>query len=220
MEINILHLYYDLMNLYGESGNVKALMNAFSSQDINTNIDYLSIEDEIDFNKYDLIYIGSSTEENQMVALNDIMKYKDKLYKYINDNKFILCTGNSLELFGSKINDIDALKIFDYKSKYVDKRIVGDYINDTIFNKIIAFQNRGSKLEDNDIPFIEKEIGVNYNNFYGTYLIGPLLVRNPNITEYFVKEIIKLKYKDFDFKDFDFSLEEEARNNYLKNYYE
>ncbi len=220
MEINILHLYYDLMNLYGESGNVKALMNAFSSQDINTNIDYLSIEDEIDFNKYDLIYIGSSTEENQMVALNDIMKYKDKLYKYINDNKFILCTGNSLELFGSKINDIDALKIFDYKSKYVDKRIVGDYINDTIFNKIIAFQNRGSKLEDNDIPFIEKEIGVNYNNFYGTYLIGPLLVRNPNITEYFVKEIIKLKYKDFDFKNFDFRLEEEARNNYLKNYYE
>ena len=45
MKINIAHLYYDLLNLYGEQGNIIALTNAFNKQNIDVNIDLLSIDD-------------------------------------------------------------------------------------------------------------------------------------------------------------------------------
>ena len=47
MNINIAYLYYDLMNLYGESGNIKALVYSLKGQNINVNVDY-DIEDILD----------------------------------------------------------------------------------------------------------------------------------------------------------------------------
>ena len=52
--INIAFLYYDLMNLYGESGNIKALTKELDNQGIKYNIDYLTISDKLEFSKYNL----------------------------------------------------------------------------------------------------------------------------------------------------------------------
>ena len=56
----------------------------------------------------------------------------------------------------------------------------------------------------------EKNVGILKNNFYGTYLLGPLLVRNPYFTSYIVKKIcningIKFKevYNDFEIKAYE-----------------
>ena len=76
MEITIGHLYYDLMNLYGEIGNIKVLTYHLKNQGIKVNIKNLSIDDNINFDELDLIYIGSGTNNNQLLVLNDILKYK------------------------------------------------------------------------------------------------------------------------------------------------
>ena len=218
MTINILHLYFDLMNLYGENGNVKAINYALINQNIKVKIDNLSIEDNIDINKYDLIYLGSSTYDNLMIALDNIKKYKDDLKKYIEDGKFILATGNSFELFGKKINEKEALDIFEYEAKKNQTRIVGDYVKDINSYKLLAFQNRESIIINNNYPLFDKEVGFNYKNFYGTYLIGPLLVRNPEFNIDFIKKLLKTKDKNFKFKKFDFKLDKKAKEVYLQNY--
>lgn len=64
MEITIGHLYYDLMNLYGEIGNIKVLTYHLKNQGIKVNIKNLSIDDDINFDELDLIYIGSGTNNN------------------------------------------------------------------------------------------------------------------------------------------------------------
>ena len=171
MVINILYLYYDLMNLYGESGNIKAILQSLKDQDIDVNLDKLSLEDNIDFSKYDLIYIGCGTEKAQKIALDNIMQYKNQLEEYINNDKFILATGNSFELFGKKIGQTETLGILDFEAIPLEKRKVGDFIVNSEYGKILAFENRGSKLQNNRVPFLDSEIGVNYKNFYGTYLI-------------------------------------------------
>ena len=51
--IKILHLYYDLLNQYGEQGNILALKDSFRNQNIEVSIDSLSCGDKIDFKKYD-----------------------------------------------------------------------------------------------------------------------------------------------------------------------
>ena len=57
MTVYIGHLYYDLMNLYGEIGNIKALKYSLENAGVKVVIDNLYINDDIDFSKYDILYI-------------------------------------------------------------------------------------------------------------------------------------------------------------------
>lgn len=219
MEITIGHLYYDLMNLYGEIGNIKVLTYHLKNQGIKVNIKNLSIDDNINFDELDLIYIGSGTNNNQLLVLNDILKYKEDIHKYYNDNKFFLITGNAIELFGEQIIDIDnnvheGLKLFDYYTKENKKRIVNEVYIPSLFTKenILGFNNHfGSIYKDNiklDNNFIFN------NNFYGTYTLG-LLPRNPSFTKYFIKQLIINKNKKFKIKDFNFKLDKKAYTDFI-----
>lgn len=219
MEITIGHLYYDLMNLYGEIGNIKVLTYHLKNQGIKVNIKNLSIDDDINFDELDLIYIGSGTNNNQLLVLNDILKYKEDIHKYYNNNKFFLITGNAIELFGEQIIDIDnnvheGLKLFDYYTKENKKRIVNEVYIPSLFTKenILGFNNHfGSIYKDNiklDNDFIFN------NNFYGTYTLG-LLPRNPSFTKYFIKQLIINKNKKFKIKDFNFKLDKKAYTDFI-----
>jgi len=223
MKLYIAYLYSDLMNLYGENGNIKALKYAFNSQGINVIIDNISIGSNFNLDKYDVLYIGMGTINNQSFVLKDILKHKKEIKKYIEDGKTFIATGNSIELFGKSINEEKALNIFKYTSKIIDKRLVGDiFVTDNnISDKIIGFQNRGSIIENNEYPLYQEDnnLGVRYKNFYGTYLLGPILARNPELLKYIVSNVIKMKDENFKFKSFDLKLNKQAYKTYLKNYY-
>lgn len=211
MKITIGYLYFDLLNLYGDSGNIKTLEYHLKEQGIKVDIKYISLGDKIDFENIDLIYIGSGTNDNLLIALEDIKKHKKELEKYIKDNKFILSTGNSIELFGNYIvssKKIKTLGIFDYVSMY-SKRTVKDVNikSNIIEDKIIGFENHNGNI----LTFDEDIIRI--DNFYGTYIIGPLLVRNPKFCSYFIKELITSKDKDFKFKEENYKLDELAYEN-------
>ena len=222
-EIKLLHLYYDLTNMFGENGNIVALIKSLEDQKIKVIVDFKTINDYIDINIYDFIYIGTSNNEDYELVKKDLAKYHDDLVKYIYNKKFILATGNAINLFGE-------LNILNYKSKNIDFRIVGDQIYETkLFKrKIIGFQNRDKVIYDineNNLftvingtgyePNINIE-GIIKNNFYGTYLLGPLLVRNPYILDYLVKKL--LKSKNIKYKKVKKSINYDAYEEFLKNF--
>lgn len=216
MTIRVAHLYYDLMNLYGEIGNLKVIEYQLKKQKINVIIDRLSLDDKIEFEKYDLIYIGSGTKKSTLLVLEDLKKYKQQVKEYIENNKFMLVTGNSINVFSKKIGDTEALNIFDFNISYSNARLVGDVILDNI----IGFQNRDTLIENNNNPiFNNSEIGIHYKNFYGTYIIGPLLIRNPNFSQKFIKNLIISKKNDFKFRKFDFEIDKKASKSYVETYY-
>ena len=150
--VNILHLYYDLMNLYGEYGNIIALRDTLKDQGIEVNIDKKSLNDSIDFLKYDIVYIGQGSEYNQELVRQDILKYKEDINTYIEKDKILIATGNSYELFGTTIDDKEALNIFPFKSFYktittdVGDRIVNEEVFETDFlgSPVVGFTNRNS----------------------------------------------------------------------------
>ena len=204
--IKIAHLYYDIMNLYGENGNVKYLAHKLEEQNFKVDIHFLTIDDRIDFNKYDIFYIGTGNEESITYVLEDLQKYKQDIKQAINNNKYFILTGNALELFAKKIiknkKRLKSINVLDYIVTYEDFRIVGEqyYESPLIEQKIIGFQNRSSTI------FYEKESlfkvikGTGYNpkaktegitkkNVFATYLLGPFLVRNPYFTDYLVQKI-------------------------------
>lgn len=202
--MKIAYLYYDFLNLYGESGNIKIIDNILKYNKIKHEILYLSLDDKLEFDKYDLVYIGSGTEDNILIALKHLLKYKKDIKKYIESGKYILITGNSLDLFGNKIDEIKALDIFEYE---VNKGI--RKMKEVYYNKIIGFINNNSyNNKYSDVDFIR------HNNFYGTYIIGPILVRNPHLVKQFLNDFTNKKLK------YDLKLETKAYNEFIKNFKE
>ena len=221
--IKILHLYYDIMNMYGESANVRALMHALDKEDVKYKVDFKSLHDDIKIMDYDFIYIGTGLDESYPIVLEDLKKYKEDLSKYIDANKFILVTGNALDLFSD-------LKILNFKSVKEDFRIIGEQVYTTflIKNYVIGFQNRDTVIKEYSETSLfkvttgtgfapnNKNEGIRKNNFYGTYLLGPLLIRNPYLLEYFTKNL--LKSKNIKYKDMSHDTAYQAYDTYLKNF--
>lgn len=202
--MKIAYLYYDFLNLYGESGNIKIISNILKYNKIKHEILYLSLDDELEFDKYDLVYIGSGTEDNLLIALKHLSKYKNDIKKYIEDNKFILVTGNSVDMFGKKIEDNKALNVFEYEVTKGKRKMEEVY-----HNNILGFINNNSyNSEYSDIDIIR------YNNFYGTYILGPILVRNPELVKQFLNDLTNKKLK------YDLKLETKAYNEFIKNFKE
>ncbi len=230
MTINIMHLYYDLLNLYGESGNIKILKKYFEEQNIKVNIHFVTIDDKLDFKNIDIIYIGNGTPTNQLLALEHLKMYKKEIEEYIEDNKILISTGNSFELFGKRIDNKEALNIFDYEAINENFRIVDEilYKFNPIKDYVIGFQNQERVIKNNnnhlfkvikgtgDVPKSNYE-GYKYKNFYGTHLIGPLLVRNPKLLAYVCNSLIKTKNKNFKIKINYQSFENKAYNWFIKN---
>ncbi len=237
MKVTIAHLYYDLLNLYGENGNIKALKYALEGQGIDVSIKFLTIGDTINFDEYDFIYMGMGTEENQKLVLKDLLSYKKEIKKKIEEGKFFLITGNAIELFGKSIQDkkeknYKALGIFPFHAKEEIFRMADEALLSCEFidKPILGFQNQSSVIKDNNTPMFEviKGIGsypkstgegVRKNNFFGTYLIGPILVRNPGLLEYITKELILAKEPTFQFQKFNLDLEKKAYEHFMKDHY-
>lgn len=216
MKINILCLYYDIMNLYGDANNYKVFTYHLDEIGIKYEIDKLSIYDEIDFDKYDVCFIGCGSEENRSLCLSHLIKFKKDVKKNIDNNKFFLVTGNSLAMFGNKVYDEKGLSIFDFDVTLASDRISEEVILDNTFgNPIYGFLNHSDNMSSFDKPLFSDE-GVHVNNFYGSYVLGPILARNPDFLRHFVKEVILFKDKDFKFNDIDTSLNDKAYSSYIE----
>ncbi len=227
MIIKVLHLYHDLMNLYGEYGNIAVLCRYLEDAGIEVQLDKVSVDDSFNITDYNFVYCGAGTERNQKVALADLISHKDELKIYIENNGTALFTGNSLEMLGKSICDrngdtFEALSFADFYTyqggesykKYIsanpndteliknDTRITGDVIfkADFIEKPLVGFVNKCGFIKGNFTPLFnvvygignnrnDKSDGIRINNILGTYLTGPILVKNPAMLDYVVSLI-------------------------------
>ncbi len=196
MEVRILHMYNDIMNLYGEYANITLLQRYLSDNGANVITDTLSLYEEKDISGYDFYYMGSGTEKNQKIVLKDIEKYKETLTKASEENKVMLFTGNAFEILGSKITTADGtefegLSIGDFETSEGTKRIVGDCLASAEYSEVyhIGFINKCSVTKGVTTPLFKMKMGFGNekeggdegfvkNNTFGTHLIGPVFVKN------------------------------------------
>ncbi len=198
--MKILHLYHDLMNLYGDYGNVCAVEKTACDKGKSVEIIKQSLSDEPDFS-CNLLYIGSGTEKNQKAAMSHLIKYRDIIKQRLDEGLVILTTGNAFEMFGKSVTDKysqrhEGLSLFDFESVESDERIVTDCLFKTELCDvdIIGFINKASVIKGVTSPLFEvvngcgndkddTGEGIIKGGFIGTHLIGPLLIRNSLLCE-------------------------------------
>lgn len=224
--MKILHLYYDLLNLYGEYGNVRCLKKHMEDQGFDVTVDKVSINDDFNINDYDFIYCGSGLESNLKVALKDLKKHEIELRQAIDENKYILFTGNAMELLESSLDDGEGLNIVPIKTRTGDKRYTGDVVvKNQEFGEIVGFINKQTIVSEDannylfTYVFKDKNLndgntkeGYRINNLYGTHIIGPILVKNPSLMKVFVEGISKSLDSRFIYKDIKYPYEEDSYN--------
>lgn len=212
--MKILHLYHDIMNLYGEYANVAALKRMLENNKIPCKVDTLSVGDKLELLDYDLIYVGSGTESNQKLILKNLKPYKEQLKGYLDAGRFLLMTGNSFEIMGKTITDAkgkeyNGLGLFDFTVTEQERtRNTADAIFALAGKKeekeLVGFVNKCSTISGITNPLFEVKMGLGneaggtyegivYKNFYGTHLTGPILIKNP----YFLLDLAsKLRGKE------------------------
>ena len=197
--MKILHLYHDIMNLYGDWANVAAMKRMLEKSGEEVTVDKLSLADRASLSGYDFIFIGSGTEKNQRVVLADFKKYTDELTACIDGGKVILMTGNSFEMLGKTITDcmnkeFEGLGLCDFTVTEQNKnRRTADQIAacDFLTRPLVGFINKCSEITGAESPLFtvtmglgnadgDRKEGVYKNNLYGTHLTGPVLIKHPH----------------------------------------
>ncbi len=213
MNIKLLHLYYDLLNLYGDYGNTLILKKHLEDQGFNVILEKKTVYDDYKLEDYDFVFMGCGTESKLDRALKDLMPKKEEFKKYIDSDKVLLATGNSFEMFGKKIDDNEALGIFDFEVQRDKDRTNANvlYSSEYLKEKVVGTVNKATRMYHNMNPFFKVELGigenenndyegVKYKNFYGTHISGPVLARNPEFLEKMVIELAKKKKSNFKLK--------------------
>ncbi|MBP5598833.1 MAG: hypothetical protein J6X48_00950 [Lachnospiraceae bacterium] len=216
-KIIIEELFPEIANLYGDTGNVRYLKKCLPDAEFVE--DYLNEEPSFVSKKPSLIYMGPMSEHAQELVIDRLKPYKERLEELINDGVVFLLTGNAAEVFYKEIENEDGskipcLNIFDFVAKRkmfnrYNRHVMGDMDGITIvgyknqFTHSYGDNSKGYffKVERGDglCPGNEFE-GVRKNNFFGTYLLGPILIQNPYFTEYILK-LMGVKEPTLAFKD-------------------
>lgn len=205
--IKAAHLYYDLLNLYGDSGNLKALTHHLKERGVNVTVDRFALGESFHPEDYDFVYLGSGTEHNLLLALDDMGGLQKEFADYKKNGGILLATGNSLELFGKEIHSGEkvykALGLFDFTVSH-GERIVRDVCVpcELTENKLLGFENHSGRISSSEPILVD-------DHFYLTYLIGPVLVRNPQLNEFFIQMLLT-KQHETSTKAPDYTLEQKA----------
>ena len=236
MEFKILYLYPDILDLYGDIGNIKVLKYRLEQRGIKCIIDRYSIGNEKpEFSDYDFVFLGGGADNEQQAIMSDLMENKNSIKKAVDEGVFFLLICGGYQLFGKYYKDangeiIPGLEIFDYyteASQDKTKRCIGNIIIEANIEnepyKVIGFENHGGQTSNVSSTFGKVELG-NGNKFGSseegfmlpnvicTYLHGPLLSKNPKIADYIIKHAWERKYnKNIELEKLNDSLEEKCR---------
>ena len=210
MELEIVHLYHDLLNTYGDDGNVKILKIRAEKRGINVTVKKVSVGDS--FKDTDILFLGGGQDYEQTLAAEDMVKNRAELIKsYTEDGGvgLFICGGYQLiggyfvDGAGKKIKGADVLPVH---SEAGEGRFTGNIIVKNSLETLVGFENHfgrtyidggealGEVLFGNGNNGKDKKEGVIYKNAIGTYMHGPLLSKNPALCDDLIRKAMIRKY--------------------------
>ncbi len=216
-KITIMHLYPNLLNLYGDKGNIECMKKRLLWRGIEAEVVTITDEDGINLNQADIIFLGGGSEREVKIVNESLFKIKQQLSEFVENNGSLMAVCEGFELLGKTCyignEKTEGLGILDiYTETAADGvRFTGDVILECngISNKVVGFENHngmtnignyapfGKVVKGNGNDGVSGFEGVVYKNVIGTHLHGPIFPKNPELCDKFLTDVLKNKYKDF-----------------------
>lgn len=109
--IRIAYLYEDLMNTYGDSGDVKILRYWLGLEGYPVIVDNVSLGKPFNAANYDFVFFGGGQDYEQTVVAKDLPRFKDTLAAYIEAGKPMLAICGGYQLLGTYYKTADGTTI-------------------------------------------------------------------------------------------------------------
>ncbi len=239
-ELRICHMYPDLLNLYGDRGNVLSLIRRAELRGISVKLVPVSIGDDFDQNDFDIVFLGGGQDAEQNVIRRDFVEEKGpKVKEAIESGMVFLCICGGYQMLGKYYQEHDGTKIECLGA--IDVYTVGEdvrYIQDTTYEAsflkeegiedsaiLYGFENHSGRtylgpsvkpmakvLEGAGNNGKDGFEGAIYNNVYCTYSHGSFLPKNPRMTDHLLSLALKRRYgEDYELPELSTENEDFAR---------
>ena len=241
MKLTIGHLYPELLNLYGDRGNIICMVQRLKWRGIDAEVKEFDLNDKIDFSKLDIVLLGGGSDREQLLVCNRLKRIKKDFIDYVEQGGVVLAICGGYQLFGqyyiSADNEkIEGLKFFDYYTTTGSNgtRCIGNIAIRCNLDgheiTAVGFENHGGQTCNVATPLGKVISGYGnsfdsgYEGFYngsvlGTYMHGPLFPKNPEIVDFVIYKSLKKNHPDVQLEDLiqlDDTLEQKAKEAMLK----
>ena len=231
-KLKIVWMYHDIMDLYGDKGNMMVLQRRCEQRGIDVGIDTCGIGESCDLASYDLIFLGGGADREQMMLIDDLLSRRENIREAMEQGTFVLLICGGYQLLGNyyKMGDetIEGLGVVNIHTERGDSRLISNIVlqSDLFPLPIVGFENHGGRTFIEDYQPLGKVLsghgnndkdkgeGIVYKNVIGTYLHGPLLPKNPHLCDYLLQTALNRRFGKVDLPELD-DKDELAANHYI-----
>lgn len=204
--LRIVHMYPELLNLYGDSGNMLVLAHRLKQRQIPFEIAEVHVGDSISLSSADIVFIGGGSDREQKIVCSALQTFRDELAAYVEDGGVLAAVCGGYQLLGHYyLLDDEKIKGLSLVDLYTDRgtpRLIGNIaIKSSICpHPIVGYENHGGRthLAGDITPLGVVEYGHGndgetgyegclYKHVLGTYIHGPLFPKNPGVADFLLR---------------------------------
>ena len=211
----IAHLFPDLLNLYGDGGNVRILEQRLAWRGIPVEVRRVHYGDVADLTGVDLVFLGGGPDREQRLASEKLTEMRDDLAAYVADDGPLLAICGGYQILGSQWlwgdELVPGLSIVDLETRRPGTsadRLTGDLVMSSPLASypVVGYENHAGRtyLGEGVEPLgtvvskaghgnndADRADGVRYRNVVGTYSHGPLLSKNPEVADWLLARALE-----------------------------
>ena len=212
--IRILRLYPELLDLYGDGGNVLVLKRRLEAMGHEVLCDSLELSEKKELESYDLIAVGAGKTRNLAAAMRDFSASSAALKTAVEAGRMVLATGTGMLLLGHGLRVgeewIPGVGLFDYEGTETGQVAVSDcivrmtglatplygFVNQTVS---ISYPQRPNLFAvESGVAGAKGAEGQIQDNCLATSLLGPLLVKNPALCRWLLERLLGEDFAEYD----------------------
>ncbi|WP_417295070.1 MurT ligase domain-containing protein [Ellagibacter isourolithinifaciens] len=206
--IVIAHMFPDLLNLYGDGGNVRILSERLAWRGIPVQVKRVEYGESVDLGDVDLVFLGGGPDREQKLASAELMRMKDELAAYVEEDGPVLAICGGYQILGKtwllgdeEVPGLDIVGIETRRPGTSADRLIDNIVlsSPLAMHPVVGYENHAGRtyLAEGVKPFgtvvssvghgnndADKADGALCRKVLGTYLHGPLLSKNPEIADW------------------------------------
>src|SRR6476646_18628 len=230
MDLHINFLYPDLMNIYGDRGNIFALQRRAEWRGVTVHVHTTTLGEPLDVARDDFYFFGGGQDRQQIAVAHDLQGAKAAgLREAVEGGAVMLSICGGYELLQHYYrphegDELPGIGLFDAYSTAGDRRFIGNVVVETeIAGELVGFENHSGLtfLNPGCRPLgrcvvgagnngRDGQEGAQYKTAYGCWIHGSLLPKNPRFTEYLLRLALRRRHGDVDLVPLDASVEQSA----------
>lgn len=216
-ELTIAHLYPELLNIYGDYGNILTIKKRCEARNIKCNVEQIKAGENINPEKYDIFFIGGGQDKQQIEVSKELQKQKEALTEAAEQYRVFLGICGGYQLLGRHYlphdgEKLEGISLLDVYTVAGNKRFIGNVTAESDFltpRTLVGFENHAglTYLEEGTVPIASVTVGNGNNgkdktegarkkNVFGTYLHGSVLPKNPHFADFLTALALNAKYEN------------------------